>query len=611
MVAAAGTVKPALAQTTPYANRPTRFVHFFVRSGSCQLSSYLSPAASTASLGSLPAGWKTPGIATSFRPSSPAAAALENVDLNPLGTAYGSQPNGSQPIFHARTQVGSYYMPLLWSSTIPVGTGTGTAPMRSLISSQCAMIYGLESAAAHPLAEKMMLDPEPGSVTIGGYISGVSGPAFFPAIANSGGVGPFKSASGAGIRIFQPNGNNGGPAVDLLRAVNPEPNETSTKAGRRAWFDQVRGKMLQSLESMRLSNMVVRPGISQLYSMLNQAQNTVDSALYAQVLSDFTATFNKYDAILNRAKSMATTQMQGITDPATVAANPVITRDFLRNFASTTQRSISQVNSLFANGAQLNVSQSFAYSFAMTEVALRHNLTHVLSLGFGEWMVSLRYVENISDSSKVNMGALFDNHERGVVANLISNAAFYYIFNTLLYELKRNVQGITSNPGTATNVAAVSLPLNFTADGSFTPPPPSPDPWRDTVILVNTEFSRNPDANGAGSQHGYNASCVTLLSGRLTGGLKIVGRTTYGTSQNNYPNSPGAWGRGSVQMNYQGRQISTKDVGANLAALFCPGSPPAGLATILARSAPLFSLDSNGNIVFNSQTLPAYGLVST
>jgi hypothetical protein len=103
-----------------------------------------------------------------------------------------------------------------------------------------------------------------------------------------------------------------------------------------------------------------------------------------------------------------------------------------------------------------------------------------------------------------------------------------------------------------------------------------------------------------------------VFSGRITGGLKVVGRTTYGTAQNGYSGYPGAWGRGSVQMNNgSGRQASYKDLGANLAKLYGdPASLPRDLKTLLDRSETLLSLDSSGNLVFGPLFQP-YQLVNT
>jgi hypothetical protein len=613
LMALAPALEPEAAHADTYNNRPSRFVNFFIRGGSCQLSSYLSPTANISNLSSLPSSWKTPGIATSFRPSTPAKAAEENVDYCSLSD-YGKEAQGSQPLFHARTQIGSFFMPILWDSQIPVGTGTGVDSMRRLIQTNCALIYGLESAPAHPLAENMLLDPEPGNFTIGGYISAMAGTAFFPAIANTGGVRPYKNLSGSGLRIFQADASSGGPALDLMRSVIPIPNEVSGNSGRRAWFDQMRTKMLQSVESIRITNMISRPGISELYHMMTQAQTAVDSGLYTQVITDFTTTLAKYQAILNRAKTMATTNIRGISDAATIATNPpVVTRSTLRMYEGATsgKQSISAIASLFSQGA-LVASDSFAYIFALAEVALRNNLTRVLQLGLGEGMVTLRHV--VQGNSPVLAGGAFDNHERGAVSNLISNAAFYYIFNTLLYELRRNICGITSSPGTLTNSPIAEMPrMNDLWNGvPATPAPPSPNPWRDTFILVNTEFARNPNARGDGSQHGYNGSCAALFSGRIAGNLQVVGRTTYGTAGNGYGDYPGAWGRGSVQMNLtNGRQVSYKDLGASLAALYGLGpSIPRDLTTLLQRSESLLGLDSSGNLTFGNK-LPSYGLVST
>jgi hypothetical protein len=60
-----------------------------------------------------------------------------------------------------------------------------------------------------------------------------------------------------------------------------------------------------------------------------------------------------------------------------------------------------------------------------------------------------------------------------------------------------------------------------------------------------------------------------------------------------------------------GRQVSYKDLGASLAALYGLGpSIPRDLTTLLQRSESLLGLDSSGNLTFGNK-LPSYGLVST
>jgi hypothetical protein len=592
----------AQAQTASI-NAPTRFVNFFVGSGSCQLGCYLSPTANIADLATLTASdWKTPGLATSFGPTSSANAAKENVDYyydTNVTTNYGSEALGSQPIYHARTKVGSYYMPLIWSSQIPVGT-SGTTSMSNLISSNCAMIYGLESSPAHPIATNMLLDPEPGSYTIGGYIAASSTSSFFTALGNNRAPLNFKSPSGAGLRIFQANGANNGPASDVLNAVLPDAVETGNSS-RRAWLAALSAKMTTALDSIRVTNMGLNPGISELYRLLTDAKSAVDQDTYRSVVTDFTATLQKYKALMVRATTMASNSIQGMSDSGVngVTVSRSKLRAYEGNLCTTTPA--KAFSSCWA-------SDEIAYIFAFAEVALRNNLTHVLQLGFGPNMVRYRprWPQADAQGNVISDGNNIDNHSQGVLVNLMAGSLFYYVFNTLLYEFKRNLQGVSGNPATG----QVQLPLNSPLLGSEKPAPaPAANDWRDTVILLNTEFPRNPRQDGSGSDHGNDAANVTLFSGRIQGALKIYGKTTYG--QNTFgPTYRGAWGFHSSTMKSD-RYLDTKDIGASIGKLFVRGTTHPDLQTLIDRSKICFSLDSSGNIVFNPTFLPTYQLVSS
>ncbi len=588
--------RSAQAQTTSI-NAPTRFVNLFVGSGSCQLGCYLSPTANIADLATLTANiWKTPGLATSFRPTSAANASKENVDYyydtGPT-TNYGSEALGSQPIYHARTNVGSYYMPLIWSSQIPVGT-SGTTAMSNLISQNCAMIYGLESSPAHPIATSMLLDPEPGSYTIGGYIASSSTSSFFTALGNQRAPLNFKSPSGAGLRIFQPSGVNNGPASDVLNAVLPDAVETGNTS-RRAWLAALSAKMTTALDSIRVTNMGLNPGISELYRLLTDAKSAVDQETYKSVVTDFTATLQKYKDLMSRATTMASNSIQGISDSG--VSGITVSRSKLKAYDGNTC-----TNSPLGAFASCWASDEMAYIFAFAEVALRNNLTHVLQLGFGPGMVALQ----LKGPGNGMQGNPFDNHTNGVMSNLMAGSLFYYVFNTLLYEFKRNLQGISGNPATG----PIQFPLNSPLTGTTKPTPaPASNDWKDTVILLNTEFPRNPRQDGSGSDHGNDAANVTLFSGRIQGALQIYGKTTYG--QNTFgPTYRGAWGFHSTSMSSD-RYLDTKDVGASIGKLFVRGTTHPDLQTLIDRSKICFSLDSSGNIVFNSSLLPNYQLVSS
>lgn len=598
-----GGISPAQAQTS--ALGPTRFVHFFLRRGLCQFNSYLCPTANISNLANLPnstsLSWKNPGLMTSFRPSSSANASAENVDYS-SDPAYGSQ-QGQQPIYHARTSVGNYQMPILWSSSIPVGaTGSATTSMKNLISNNCSMIYGLESAGAHPLAEAMLLDPEPGSYTIGGYISASSPKSFFSALANSNGIKTFKSPSGSGIRVFQGNQSNDGPAMDVLRAVLPTVNssglnENMSTPTRRDWFNAISGQMMGAIESIRLSNMAIHPGISELYSLLQIAKEAVDQNSYSQVIADFNTTLIKYQGLVSRASSMALTSIQGVTDSN--SRNVTISRPNLLCFGDMDNRTKVKASEVFQT-QNIYISPELAYTFAFAEVALRRKLTNVLQLGFDWGSTGTRLLQNSNDM----IWQPVDNHGHGVIANLLSNSLFIYVFNTLLYEFKRNLQGLSSTYGTVYPEAR----LNDVSPSSAPPVSNQPNPWKDTLILINSEFPRIHRNSGRGSDHAAPSANITLISGSISG-FNLYGKTTYGI--NSTTEYQGAQGRGALAMKKtDGNYLSFKDIGVSLAAIYARGPYHPNLQTLSARSSIVLSVNqSNGNIEINS--LPNYELVNS
>jgi hypothetical protein len=467
-------------------NLPKRYLYFQIMDGACQSSNYLSPLANKSNddLVGLGAGsaqghnrWKVPGIATAFRPSSPDQAIIENVDFIPDAQTQetgstGTYPNSNffqNPLFHARTSVGGYQMPLLWSSKMAEGT-TGTCRMQNLIEENCALIYGLENSAAHSLAQPYLNNPEPGSFSIGGYIHYHSiAPALFPAISNSSANIPFSTPNGAVPRLFaSPTSSFSNdsystnaarmvlnPLIPNQSAINEDigsANDENVNEMRRAWLQSIGPKMEEALDSIKGTNEALMPGTSILYDLLKEAKQKVETKEYESVIGKYISAFNKYKFILQRAARMARTEMQGFTDPLTRNSGAQVTRSSFLSFDGAAGSANGNINTIFGPPMDLFTEGDFSYSngplgvkyelahlFAFAEVAfdLEKPLTNVLHIGIPTGLVSVK----TSSGSANGVPNTADAHKHGVVPNLAWNSFFYYIFNTLLMELTQTLKG--------------------------------------------------------------------------------------------------------------------------------------------------------------------------
>lgn len=595
LISTSSLIKPQESRAEPVSKDvPSRFVNIRIFTGSCQLSSYLSPLAKTTNIQGLKPTWKVPGLANSFRASGKIS---ENVDTDTANP---------ESIFHALTDVSGYQMPLLWSSTIPYGTSS-TATMKSLIEKNCAMIYGLESSPAHGIAYEMLNNPEPGSFTIGGYIHHHSkkSPALFPALGNKKGPSAFKSPSGSSMKLVTTGSTDESNEIKQVlesllphQAKNdetPYENDENVNISRRKWLNQLSGKMNVALDSIRDSNIELKPGISVLYQLLGEAKNNVESKAFESMMVQYSSALDKYKKLLRRSAELARNSIMGITDPDTRNKNVSIVKNTLKQIDNEKNAVLGSPNLIFgkpddelyevdiitgkkvtpdkASGygnANFWISYELAHIFAFAEVAFNDQkpLTNVLNLGFNQSMVGLKLKEG-----KIPIPCKFDNHFNGVLPNLLWNSLFYYSFNTLLYEFTNTIK--SKNQKT----------LNS---------------WRDTVIALYTEFPRSPRKNGAGSDHGYLACNVTLFSGRLNDDLKIYGKTKVDSGDSTHP---GAWGVRSDKMKVNSRYLNLSDVGVSIANLFVTESPHLGLSTLTGRSTILFALDSSGNIQFKEKLL--------
>jgi hypothetical protein len=108
--------------------------------------------------------------------------------------------------------------------------------------------------------------------------------------------------------------------------------------------------------------------------------------------------------------------------------------------------------------------------------------------------------------------------------------------------------------------------------------------WQDTMVHFTTEFNRTINANGIGSDHGYNQMVGSVLSGAISGGPYVVGNV-YG-NVNNLSQGYAAPLSGYPMVGTLGPQIATSTVASIL-----------GISNPWKNNSPALAvLNSNGTL---------------
>lgn len=144
--------------------------------------------------------------------------------------------------------------------------------------------------------------------------------------------------------------------------------------------------------------------------------------------------------------------------------------------------------------------------FAFIEFVFELELTDVINIRPKE-LIHLRNSKGMTSPHNTHS---FDEHAYGVMNSTLLNSVYNFVFvnclGNLITFLKKN------------------------------------DLYKSTHILVGSEFNRSPRLDMSGSDHGWNAASIMILSGQVTNGPLFIGSTKESTDAQ----YPGYWGQGTT-----------------------------------------------------------------
>ncbi len=486
-------------------------------------------------------------------------------------------PNGASDLFQANNMVktnftsggslgfsaeyktvlkNGYYMPYLWSLQVPNSTG-GTRNMDELLQNMLVIRGVNMEVDNHPGDNMKLTQPVPGLFSVSG-LAADAGKGLIPAITVATYEGaPLAYQSEKGTGLFTIPVGDANFLTSLFDAF-------TTKDGASSFRNNtvIKDKIDTAIDIMSQYGKANEHATDPVFQDRKKAEELFRGSLVGLGASDFIALKTKYDTILNRvltdAKNGAipgitSIPIPGIKFPLTVAGNNKKLVKFGQDLTDTQLNGNiynfeghmignSDVKSMFNTAKMTELAKCFAFlEFVLVNrlsnsiVISAINVLQDLNLDNSPQITTL--ATEVDGLSTTNSGAntIFnippanlysgvkktlniDSHATGLVPTLMCFSVFYIGLSACLLELidKLKVTRYSDDP---TDLR---------------------DMFSETVIQFGSEFDRQPDHTGAGSQHGWVANTFTYISGGIKK-FQLTGNILKGTD---YPGG-GTWGIGA------------------------------------------------------------------
>ena len=375
-------------------------------------------------------------------------------------------------------------MPHLWSCNIPTASGS-TVPMADLLSNML-MIRGVNMGQdGHASNTQRQTRPLMSEPSLDGAVAD-NATTPIPSVNLQGGPGGvYRSRKGIGQVSTGQFYSTSNPIGKILAPFDRKNDGlTAEHLSRRAALETSINAALSALGKIAGSSM---PGAEHLYSMRSDAEKLLKTG-FGNLESEYFVLYQKYAALIS---SCAATRIPGVTDkPVLFADLPMLSS---KGIMHQTLLSGGSGSSTFARNSDLTtIIQSsssvskLAENFAVAEYLIKNKYSTSVGMGLGgvdhlAFLDRMDESDSLGDDLKGTWGG--DEHVGGSINSLIINSFMYRCLAACLFEL-------------------VSV---LKSKGMF----------NETVIHIGSEFSRDPDANQKGSQHGWMAAVTSILSGAI------------------------------------------------------------------------------------------------
>jgi hypothetical protein len=469
-------------------------------------------------------------------------------------------------------------LPNLWRSELLFPTGSGSTlpqavPMTELLRHWLSVRSGGSGRDGHTPNNQLLVSGGAQYPTIAGAIADGSAfpiPALLLPLEGASGTITYRSAKGVSAARIYPGPSNPTPAQRLLAPFSDNPAyRHPARQDAAVW-----GAVGAALSAFRQGPHQQSAAARSIFA--NQERNeTLLGNNASRYADEFPALAAKYDSILNA--NLRAQDVPGVSDQPIRGISFPMTVSGLFNSAATCPPIAARMVDKYVIGVAKNPEtidlrsalsnatvRGLAYEFSLAEMAFKHQLSSgvVMTPASGvdallpatidsELLVVTRdTVANTTTFSLPDSGVLpqdrqiivpFDAHLVGSLMSLLVFTAFFRALSACIHEFS-------------------------SAIGSAV--------FDKTVIEIASEFNRSARSDGAGSDHGFDGTTFSFISGAIEGTYcigDIWERPP--TASNMQYFYTGTWGYGAPCADLAGITLNQGNILASLAAIFGVASP--------------------------------------
>ncbi len=428
---------------------------------------------------------------------------------------------GSIAASYATTNIGSYYLPYIWSQVVP---GTSVDRSMSDLAQNMLMIRGAELLTdGHQVNRVKAVQPVAGSPSLHGLVADKSTTPI-PAISYGGwAMDPtlgFSSQKGLGI--VRVEGSN--PMPDIMRPFD------IGASGMSFGNIDIAASIDNALDIIKMNGKYSSAKVKSLFNDRYSAKQLIEKGVSA--LNDqFNLTIAKYELLVQRSLNEHT--FSNIDAQALMTENSSLFK-------------IDGGNIFIPDAGQdlrsaINTNTTIGYlanTMALTEILLKEELSSSITL-------TLDSLQNLQlQYQGMNQYFQFrnDSHDSGAYSTLFFYSKYYKAISSCLLEL-------------------ITVLKNDMHRGYSL--------FNDSVIHLASEFGRSARFDGTGADHGWEGTATSIFSGKITQPL-IAGNIRYGGTGGNYR---GTWGAAGTTLN--NRKLNNGNIISSISTLLDITSPTA------------------------------------
>lgn len=403
--------------------------------------------------------------------------------------------------------------PVLWSADSP--RGVLSQLMENMIVVQGIRLIG----DSHANGFRSNLNPTPGGYTVNGMVASQSSTPI--AAVNMGGMDVFRSPTGVGIKNipllsnaeseynqYYPKENIVGNLLDPLNSRSSANEAPGSRDRLSSEFitrkEAMKAVMDRSIAALKETANTYKVGSGITNDLARKANSELSVNLYP-LLEDYSNTLQKYLNLQTQATLAAKQgKIPGITSDGIYPSSAE------RNGLPNREDGGYDLRNLIQNDSYI---MGVAEGLAVAEVLIRNGKSATISCQSNSNMINNTGMTDPSNGRRYHIGA--DAHGTGLGAELVASSYAFYITSVLLLEFKNAMK--------AKNL------------------------WSEVVVHVGGDFARSARPDLGGSDHGWQASTMSLFSGAING-FKCFGNllSNHNIFDPRDTSHPGLWGSGGL-----------------------------------------------------------------